>query len=480
MHRIKLLKAWAHDGKTFAAGETLEINDADVVKTLLFDGLAVKDNSPEIKSVDDLTKAIGPMVSEAVKNAVANPDLQKGIAAQAHAITIKDMKEDDPTWGYLAPHADGRAHSREEKMFGIGVFATDVKNAGEQMAGANDRLKFAVGKAREQKQKAAQYLEKAAGTGMQVGTESDIGAAIPPEFSTMLLQEQAILSTIEPLCSTINLTSNSIDLPKVKDYDRSSSLVYGGVVAYWKAEDAAFTESKPKMETVSLKLNALTALAYASHEAVTFSPFDLAGYLVPKMNGAIVFKKEDAFINGVGAGMPVGILNAASKIAITAESGQTASAKVIVTENIDKMEERLYTSMGGANVRFMGNRSSLHRWLRSLSRSVGTGGELAKIYQFQGFGNGQAAIDGVPLLFSEHMPAAATAGDLTLVDWSRYLVANHRSGIELASSIHLKFDYGQTAYRMVVYCDAKPMDTTVFQMHKGQTMAPVMTIATRT
>lgn len=478
---LKLLKDWTDpNGKVWKTGTVIEIDNKQVAGDLVMDKTA-----EVVKAEDHVAVTDGGMTVKAIEDAVGKAveaklkDLPANTAKEIHSIETKDLSDEDPSHGFLPAH-QGREHTKEEKTYGLGVFAAEVYAAGPDMVRPSPRLQKSIERSRERVKKAqdAGLVEKTAGTGLQVGSETDIGAVIPPELNTMLLQQAAISATIRPLCSSISLISNTVDLAQVKDYDRSASLVCGGLLGYWKAEDAQLSESKPKMENIELKLNALTILAYASHQTMRFSPISIGSYLLPKMGDAITFKEEDAFINGGGAGMPQGILKANATVSIAIESGQAIATKCIVTENIDKMEARLKVQRAGA-VRWMYSRPDLHVWLRSLVRAVGIGGVPAALYDWKGIAGG-GVLDGIPLLDCEHMPAAGAVGDLSLVDWSYYLIADERSGVEVAESMHLKFDYGQTCFRMIRYMDGQMTQSTYTTRHKTTaTVAPIVTIAVR-
>ena len=85
----------------------------------------------------------------------------------------------------------------------------------------------------------------------------------------------------------------------------------------------------------------------------------------------------------------------------------------------------------------------------------------------------------MPILHTEQCKAIGTVGDLILADLSHYLVVTHRSGIEVASSIHLKFDYAQTAWRMITYIGGQIMASQVWKDAQGIESAPVVTLAVR-
>ncbi|MBU1778001.1 MAG: phage major capsid protein [Gammaproteobacteria bacterium] len=470
-HRIKLLKDWKDpNGTEWKAGQVIEIDNKTVAGELIVDGFGVKDTSEEIKSIEQMDGKISETVSKAIDSKME--DISQKTAEKLHAISVKDCSDSDPSHGYI-PEKKGDKFSKSELQYGLGQFAADLYNAGESMVAASPRLKKSIERSKD-------VRTKAAGSGLTVAADDSVGALIPPVLNTMLLDVAEETAVIRPRASVMPVSTMSTVLTQMSDYDRSSGLVYGGCIAYWKGENAELTASAPKIEEIGVNLHALTILSYVSHQAMRFAPFDMGGYLLPKMASAITFKEEDAFINGTGAGMPMGILNAGAKISITAETGQSSTANIIVAKNIDKMYAQLLVEKQ-ASVAWMYSRPELYVWLVNLSRTVGTGGQLAMLYQPSNVVNGtQSALNGLPCIDLEHMPAAATTGDLTLVDWSQYLIADDRSGPEVAQSMHLKFDYGQNAYRIMKYVDGRMTKTTTKKRHKGSNyLAPVVVIATR-
>ena len=77
----------------------------------------------------------------------------------------------------------------------------------------------------------------------------------------------------------------------------------------------------------------------ATDELLEDSPISLQPLLTTMFSEAIAFQKDDDFINGTGAGMALGVLNAPGTISQAKETGQAADS--IVTENIVKMWSRL-------------------------------------------------------------------------------------------------------------------------------------------
>ena len=142
------------------------------------------------------------------------------------------------------------------------------------------------------------------------------------------------------------------------------------------------------------------------------------------------------------------------------------------------MYQRLHVEKWGA-VRFLYNRVDAFFWLSKLTLDVGTGGSAAGLIQ-RVPGKPDMDLLGIPLVDNEHCQALGTVGDIILTDLSQYVIADDRRGPEVASSIHLKFDYAQTAYRIMKYLDGQPRYKKTFtRQNATNTAASVMCIATR-
>lgn len=465
---LTLLKEWKNGNETYPAGSEITITDKAVAGQLVVDGIAAMKVD---KAVDggDVEKQIMAGIEKALDkqaDKVADKAVEK-----MHLLATKDKSDSDPFHGFLPGYnGDEKATgvSKAAKLFAFGNFCKAVHEAGESMQGAGALLKKSI-------QRSKDMISKAAGTGMVVQEDNSAGALVPTEMSNMLMGMSEETAVIEPRCSKLSIATNRIELPHPTDYDRSSGQVHGGVVAYFAGEDQAISSSRPKMEDLGVNLHALTVLAYASHQSIQFSAVDMGGYLMPRMAAGLTFKKEQKFLSGTGSGMPLGILNAKSIIEVAKETNQTAAT--IVLKNIYNMEQRLRVE-NAAGVTWLYNRLSSLTALRSMFLPAGTAGIAREAFQGNPFSN-TATLDNVPIAHTEHCEAIGTVGDLILVDFSQYLAVTHRSGIEVASSIHMKFDYAQTAWRMITYIGGQIMPSKVYTNAKGITSAPVITLAVR-
>ena len=62
---------------------------------------------------------------------------------------------------------------------------------------------------------------------------------------------------------------------------------------------------------------------------------------------------------------------------------------------------------------------------------------------------------GRPIIACEYCSAGGIVGDIILADMSAYLIG-YRGGVETDVSIHLRFDYNESAFRFITEIDGRP------------------------
>jgi HK97 family phage major capsid protein len=96
---------------------------------------------------------------------------------------------------------------------------------------------------------------------------------------------------------------------------------------------------------------------------------------------------------------------------------------------------------------------------------------------------GQQAISGAPLtllgrpvIISEKVPANDNLGDLSLIDFSHYLIGD-RQMMQASSSPHFKFSSDVTAYKVVERVDGRPwVQSPLTPKNNGSTLSPYVTV----
>ncbi|GAG42519.1 unnamed protein product, partial [marine sediment metagenome] len=171
-----------------------------------------------------------------------------------------------------------------------------------------------------------------AGSNELVGAEG--GFLVLPEYSNEILKIAHDVGVVAKDCRHLKIKGNRIIINAVNETDRATGSRWGGIQVYWVAEGASVTAKKPAFRQVDLKLNKLMGVNYATEEVLA-DQSALQGITVQGFGEEFAFMKDDAIINGTGAGMPLGVRNCAALVSKTKEDDQDADT--VVAENIAGM-----------------------------------------------------------------------------------------------------------------------------------------------
>jgi len=205
---------------------------------------------------------------------------------------------------------------------------------------------------------------------------------------------------------------------------------------YWTAEAQTRTETEPQFKQMDLKAWELSGYSVSSNVLLQDSAVGLEKFLLTLFAKAIGWFEEYAFLQGNGAGKPMGILNAAATISTGNNGGKTGR------------------ETGGAvtfgDVVVLWSKLLPASWARAIwlfSPSV-----VPQLLQLKDGANRAIFISidqgitktptwsllGRPAFATEKVPALGTKGDLSLVNPSYYVIGD-RMQIEIAASEHVNF-----------------------------------------
>jgi len=299
------------------------------------------------------------------------------------------------------------------------------------------------------------------------------------ETSNELMHATYEAGQIASRCSRtpIGAGFNGLKINGVDETSRADGSQWGGVTAYWKAEAAAKTASKPQFRQVELNLKKLIGLCYATDELLQ-DAVALEAVLREAFPNVFAFKLDDAIVRGTGAGQPLGILTGAvnaPRVRIAKEVGQAADT--IVAANIEKMYARMW-SRGLSNAAWFINQDCWPQ-IFQLHHVVGTAGVPMFI---PAGGLNQAPFGtllGRPIVSVEQCATVGDEGDIVFADFSQYKLID-KGGIETASSIHVMFVYDESVFRWVLRVNGQPMWASSLTPAQGtNTVSPFVTLAAR-
>jgi len=311
------------------------------------------------------------------------------------------------------------------------------------------------------------------------GANSVGGYLVPVEMGTPIIDKALEESIVKPRASVQPMASNRITFAADVDVNHSTNY-FGGVTIYRPGEAGQKTATSPTYAQIALTLHKVTGLCHVSDELLEDSSIAVEADITRKFSQTIAFVQDDDFLNGNGVNAPLGVLNSnnPSIITVTAETGQGAST--IVAENIIKMWARMY-SRGKSNSVWVANDDTFPQ-LATMALAVGTGGVPLWMPAGGLTGLPYQTLMGRPLIFTEKCQTLGTAGDIALVDFSQYKIGEKTNGLQIATSIHFKFDYDQQSFRFVLRYDGQPTWTSALTpLRSSSTLSPTIVLnSTRT
>lgn len=322
---------------------------------------------------------------------------------------VKDNLEDDKKWGFKS----------------LGEFSADV-------------IRASIGKGHSDR------LTRAASVFGNTDSGPDGGFAVPTEFANSIMSLAYTEQSLATLTDNTPVSGNSMSFPK----DETTPWGSTGIIASWEGEGDQSNPKKPVIGDSQLKLRKLKVLVAASDELIGDAPA-MSSYLQRKMAEAVDWKTNDAIINGTGAGMPLGILNAGSLVTQTKESGQAADT--IVAKNIAKLYTRVLTG-AGANLVWLINPDAFPDIITLTLNNNPIW--VPASAGFQGAPNG--LLMGRPVILTDACKTLGDKGDIILGNMAGYRSITKAGGPEFAQSMHLWFDQDLQAFRLVFRMDGQP------------------------
>jgi len=327
-----------------------------------------------------------------------------------------------------------------------------------------------------------------AATGLSEGVAVDGGFLVDTDFVPGLLQNVyengEIASRIRKI--GVGANSNGIRINGVDETSRVNGSRWGGIQMYWTGEAQLKTPSQPKFKRLTMELDKLTGLCYATDELLQDSAA-LEEWLKQAFSDEMTFKLEDAIVNGNGSGMPLGFLNSGAVITVAKEASQANAT--IVAENILKMWSRMPARLRKNSV-FLANQDvepqlyQLNVKIKNVAGTENVGGiaiPAGVVYTpagMNGVGN-YGTLMGRPVIPVEYLGSLGTPGDIVLVDLSQYLGID-KGPLQSASSIHVRFIYDETCFRFVYRFNGQPIWSAAMTPYKGtNTQSPFIVLAQR-
>jgi len=316
-------------------------------------------------------------------------------------------------------------------------------------------------------------LEKAAGDpSMTTGDPEAGGFMVPEGYTAELLFTPLEEAVLLPRVRKVEMTSGTQKFPRVVETSHASNL-FGGIQTYWKPELGEKKSKKPALGMLNLRARDLTGLCYFSDSLLQDSSPSVEKSIKTLFSQALNFELEDCIFNGLGDGQPLGILQSGALISVDKEAAQPADT--FVYENAVNMYAALHPAARAGAVWVF--HPSVVPQLLTMSLTVGAAGSA--VYVSNAALSPPEKIFGLPVFYSEHLNVLGDAGDALLCNPKFYMLGM-RKKLSIDVSIHLKFEFNQTAIRFVIRADGMPQLDDPLTLKDGSTqVSPFVSLKVR-
>lgn len=314
----------------------------------------------------------------------------------------------------------------------------------------------------------------------QEGVGADGGFAVPPEYKTEIMSLVMAEESLLARCDATPTSSNSVT---VTTDETTAWQTSGGVLTYWGGEAGTYSQSKPSLKEVSVRLHKLYSFVPVTDELLEDAPA-LSRMLATKAGEKMDFAITDAIINGTGIGQPLGILNAACTVQVAKEGSQAADT--VVAANLLKMSTRMPQRNFARSVWLVNQDTLQALYQLNLEFKSGAGAGIAAGTRMPTItlpgenGSTFSTIMGRPVIVTEACDTIGDVGDIILADLGSYFAPYKAGGIRSDVSMHLYFDQGMQAFRWTFRMGGQPwLSAAITPKNSSNTLSHFVTLAVR-
>ena len=278
---------------------------------------------------------------------------------------------------------------------------------------------------------------------LEVQTGASGGYTVPIAFQPQLLAIAGEVSIVRPRALVLPVPGETLDVPSLDqtgDPGAGETNRYGGVRLHWTEEGAAKTETDPAFKQLALHMHELSGFTYVTDRLLRASALALDRVLTSLFGDALADACDYAYISGDGVGKPQGIIQADCTI----QPNRTGADHIVYADVIAMYHAFLHDPRGV----WLINPCAIEDIL------VLKDGENHYLWMANAAGDVPARLLGYPIIWTDKVPALGTKGDITLADFSKYVLGD--SEISVEASPHYQFIKNTTTYRFHVLTDGRP------------------------
>ncbi len=296
------------------------------------------------------------------------------------------------------------------------------------------------------------------------------GFLVPVEFRPELIAIVYEQNPIRERATVIPMRRRQVQVPSLDQTGTTSGATrqHGGIAASWTEEATAKAETQPSFRQINLVAHKLVCYTEISDELLADEAIGLVGFLQGEngFGGAIRWEEEYTFLQGTGAGQPLGVINAGGTVQVAAQA-----ANAVAPLDLFNMLE---AHVPGQDPIWHINRGVMS----DILNLNGPAGNPSYIFIQNATERPSMTLFGYPVHWTEKLPALGTSGSVLLANWSWYYIGD-RQQLTIDSSMHYRFQYDLTAWRAVHRVDGQPALSAPLTLADGTTqISPFVILGT--
>lgn len=296
---------------------------------------------------------------------------------------------------------------------------------------------------------------------LRMDNDTQGGFMVPPQLRSEILSVAPQDALVRPRANVIPAGSPpdaAITMPALDQSGANPKNMFGGVEFKWLAEGEEKPETDAKLKSITLSPHEIAGFVTITDKLLR--NWQASGAFIENLFRSAYAAAEDyAFQRGTGVGQPLGAINSGAMKFIN-----RAVANHVGYADLLNMVSR-FLMRGGQSPVWSMPQSSL---VDIATMTDPEGHYIWKPGAVDGFAG---TLLSYPVRWNNRAPALGTKGDITLVDWSQYLIKDG-SGPFVATSEHVKFTSNQTVIKFFSNVDGAPWLTAPIVEENGWEVSP--------
>lgn len=278
--------------------------------------------------------------------------------------------------------------------------------------------------------------------GDQTGAQG--GFLVPDQFLAQIIKVDPEQEIVWPRADKVAMANRTLQVPGLSTAGSTpgQTNMIPGMVGFWTETGTLKSEVEMEFTQIDLVAHEYSGWIPIKDALIQDSPLSVESIVRNTMRDAVRFYRDEAFLDGTGAGQPQGVVDAPGTLAIARETAGTITYLDLV-----RMKQGLLPSSWNSAMWIF--HISAYETLRTLQDPEGH-----YIWVDNARDGEPPRLLGFPWMFTEKTPRLGLRGDVILADWKWYLIGNKQE-LSIASSEHVRFLYNQLVLKFVMRVDGQ-------------------------